>query len=238
MISLIRQGKFGILTELLKNPETIVIKNKFYPSGLTEMDVKKYYDKNKRKILNENFNRDVMLFIKTEKDVIVRRKKKGGFFKLTDQNYEREIHGRVISIHSTMNHDENIGIVDIDINDFSKAKSAAAAVYDHLSTQNLFRKVTIRYTGKESFHIVCEFDTVYSVNKIRPFFRKILKPKFADTYDIESRRQTGKVNLDLSSNKYRGGFITLNSLSVWGLRCMEVPRGKILSFNQSSAKIK
>ena len=64
----------------------------------------------------------------------------------------------------------------------------------------------------------------------------LLKKKFEDKYDISSKRTSGKVNIDLSSNKYRGGFISLGSLSVWGLKCMEIPRGKLMRFNQNEAQ--
>ena len=37
-----------------ENPETIVIKNRFYPRGLREIDVWNHYQKVKRQLLAEN----------------------------------------------------------------------------------------------------------------------------------------------------------------------------------------
>ena len=46
-----------------------------------------------------------------------------------------------------------------------------------------------------------------------------------------------KVNIDLASNKYRGGFITLHSLSIEGLKCMEIKRSDLGNFIKEMAKI-
>ena len=34
-----------------KNPDSIVLKNKYYPNGLKEIDIWNYYQKNKRNML-------------------------------------------------------------------------------------------------------------------------------------------------------------------------------------------
>ena len=39
-------------------------------------------------------------------------------------------------------------------------------------------------------------------------------------------------------NKYRGNFITLNSLSRFGLKCMEVSYNSLMRFNPMNARIK
>jgi hypothetical protein len=46
-----------------KNPDTIVLRNSYYPNGLREIDVWNYYQKVKRDILDETKSRDVMLGI-------------------------------------------------------------------------------------------------------------------------------------------------------------------------------
>jgi hypothetical protein len=237
MISSLK-GPFKFITEL-KNPNTIVIKNKFYPSGLKESEVHNYYIRNKNNILKEVKDREVMLFLKTENHIVVRRKDHdGNICRLTSNNYEDLIHGRILSIHSTMNQNEMIGIVDIDINDFSKAKKATADVYDYLKRLGEFKDIEIRYTGKESFHIFIHLRTSYQIDRTRLYLKQLLTNKFLGKYDIEGKRKIDRVNLDLSPNKHRGGFITLGSLSIWGLKCIEVFRSRLTSFNPSQAKIK
>lgn len=230
------------LSERRKDPlkrDAIIIKNSFYLSGLTETDIQKYYLQNKQEILKETRNREVMLFLRTENQIVVRRHdREGDIAKLTAKNYEDLIHRRIISIHSTMRKRETFGIVDIDVDNFAKAKAATGIVYQYLSKISTFKSVKIRYTGKESFHIFCYFGRSIPINNIRMFLRKLLEPKFEGKYDIAAKRTAGKVNLDLSSNKYRGGFITLGSLSVWGLKCVEVPIGRLPRFSQIQVKIK
>ena len=158
MLSLLKKGTSRFFSENLKNPGTILIKNKFYPSGLTENDIYQYYLQNKKNILDSLNSRDVMLFLQTDKGIIVKRKdKQGSHFRLNNNNYNDLIHGRVLSIHSTMNHNEDIAIVDIDIDNFRLAKSATGVVFDYLKKSESFKSIKIRYTGKESFHIFIKF---------------------------------------------------------------------------------
>ncbi len=60
----------------------------------------------------------------------------------------------------------------------------------------------------------------------------------AKQYTIGFKRQPGAINIDLSPNKFRGAFITLHSLSIVGLKCMEIDFRNVLNFNQNKALIK
>ncbi|MEI7425290.1 MAG: hypothetical protein WCK10_04220, partial [Candidatus Staskawiczbacteria bacterium] len=124
--------------------------------------------------------------------------------------------------------------IDIDYHDFETAKNVAAEVYDYLYKTN--KNLQIRFTGKEAFHLVYCFDKKYNISEIKTILSNLIKD-FADKYDIKSKRSGVKPNLDLSSNKIKGGFISLHSLSVLGLRCMEVSRKGLLQFNKNEAKI-
>jgi hypothetical protein len=138
-----------------------------------------------------------------------------------------------------MQNNENFGIVDVDSNDFRKSKNATADVYDYLKSLREFKNLEIRYTGKEGFHIVCFMNQKKHIDEIRNLLKEHLNNKFKGKYEIAYHKKLGaQVNLDLSSNKYRGGFITLGSLSVLGLRCMKISRGKLPSFRKDDAKIK
>ncbi len=230
---------FSILSEYApKNPNTIVIKNEFYPKGLSELDVYNYYMNNKKKILNEVSGRDLMLFlaVDTNKFIVRRHTKFDDFIQLDYYNYDRIINGRVVSIHSTFGSRESFGIVDIDCSNFDDAKYGAAEVYDLLVKYN--PKLEIRYTGKDSFHILYKFDHLYEISRIRSMLKELLSDLAANQkYTINKTRSKDKINLDLSSNKIRGGFITLHSLSILGLRCMKISRNNLLSFNKTFAKI-
>lgn len=240
MLSILRKNK-RIFEYQPTNPDTVILKNQFYPKGLTELDLYNYYISNKNKILNQVKDREVMFFLGLEKnDPVVKRKTpKGKFIKLTSSNYKDLITGRTLSIHSTMKQKEDFGIVDVDSNDLRKSINATMEVFDYFKNIGDIKNVQIRYTGKDSFHVVCSFHHFLNIDQIREYLKRVLSNKFLGKYEIAYHKKLGsKINLDLSSNKYRGGFITLNSLSVLGLKCMEIDRFKIKSFRKEDAKIK
>lgn len=223
-----------------EHPDTVLIKNKFYPKGLTELDIWNYYQNNKLNILEEVRNRDLFFYIAVDlnKFIIKRKGKNTKFIRLTPQTYDDYIHGRVVSIHSTMKKVESFGIIDIDTDDFRKAKLAAFDVYEEALKFELIDSVEIRYSGKQSFHIVCNFIKPIIIDKIREYLRyKLNEAKLYTKYTIEYKRTTRVPNLDLSPNKYRGGYITKGSLSIWGLKCMEVSINDLSIFNQNHARI-
>lgn len=228
-----------------ENPDTIVIKNKYYPNGLTELDVWNYYQSVKPQILQETRNRDVMfaIMVDTNKPIIRRNLAKGQKIRLTPQNYDEIITGRTVTIYSTMNMYEQTGIIDVDIdpNDgFRWAKKATDDVYSYvMDKMPIVSTAQIRFTGKSSFHVVCNFKRKMKVDAIRFMFQTFLrKSDLAKIYIIEAKRRPGIPNLDLSPNKLHGAYTTLNSLSIIGLRCMEVPYSKLSSFNINGARMR
>ena len=228
---------------LPKHPETIVIKNKFYPRGLKEIDIWNYYQKVKKQILQETFNRNIMFMIMVDVNKpIIRRKSKEGFIRLSPSNYDEIITGRTIAIFPEMGSYENFGIIDIDIDPsdgFVWARKAAYDVYNFvMDKMPIVRNATIKFTGKTSFHIMCQFSNKMKVDSIRFLLRKFLREsEIAKVYTIEMKRRSGVPNLDLAPNKFRGNYIALHSLSIWGLKCMEVPYSQILRFDARKARI-
>ena len=224
-----------------QHPETITIKNSFYSRGLREIDTYEYYQKVKSKLLKEVAGRDLMFYIAidTNKLIIRRSGKETQYIRLTNANWDNEIHGRVISIHSAMKKVEDIAIVDIDSDNFSKAKKATSDCYKVLLKRvSIVDRVQIRFTGKGGFHLFCNLDRKMNVDSTRMLLKKILStaPELQD-YSVEYKRSPGQVNLDLAPNKFRGNFITLYSLSTLGLRCMEIKINKLDSFSQNMARI-
>lgn len=227
-----------------KNPDTIVVKNNFYPQGLTELDVWTYYDKNRGKFLQTTKNRDLTAIIMVEQNKPVLRRNLGGkTIRLTPQNYDKIITGRTVAFYSAMTATEQFGIIDIDVDPrdgFRWAKQATIDVFDFvMDKMPLVRKANIIFTGKTSFHIICDFGKKMKVDTIRFLLQKFLRNSdLANKYTIEAKRRSGIPNLDLSPNKIRGNYITLHSLSMIGLRCMEVEYHQINSFDPRRARIK
>jgi hypothetical protein len=226
-----------------EHPDTIIIKNDFYPQGVTEKEVWDYYQTNKSKILQEVDNRDLIFFVMVDFNdpIVLRSGKTSRFIRLKPENYDTLITGRTISIHSTMRAVEDFGIIDIDCGDFEKAKKVASDVYQYLLNVmvGMVSSASIRFTGKTSFHIICEFKKKMQIDAARMILKKLLSnSRLAKEYTIAGRKIPGTPNLDLAPNKFRGGFITLHSLAVTGLRCMNVPFKDLIGFRRENARIK
>ena len=223
-----------------KNPNSIIIQNNYYPKGLTERSIWEYYQKNKLYILKEVQNREVMLVIMTDinKPVIIKKYNNESIF-LTNENYDKIMHGRVVSVYSTMHQKEDMAIIDIDCDNLKLAKQAAWDVFQYtISKIPYINNATIRFTGKTSFHIICQLKRKLHIDSIRMILKKSLYDSpLSQNYTIEYKRHKGIPNLDLAPNKFRGNYITLNSLSIIGLKCMDIAPRNLRSFNPNQAII-
>ena len=226
-----------------ENPKTIVIQNEYYPKGLTELDIWNYYKKVKNNLLIETRLRDVMLFIMVDVNKpIIRRKLNESYIRLEPNNYDYIITGRTVSIHSSMGMYEQFGIIDVDIDPydgFKWARKVTMQTYDYIMDKvPLIKKVKIRFTGKNSFHLVCDFGRKLKIDTINDLLERFLRSSpLSRVYTISGKRTSGIPNLDLHPNKYRGNYITHHSLSVIGLKCIEIPYNEILGFDPRKARI-
>jgi hypothetical protein len=199
------------------NPDTIILKNKYYPTGLKEIDVWNHYQRVKSGILSEVKNKDVMFIIMVALNKQVIRRK---IPRLTPQDY---------------------GILDIDVgNDGYKwAQKATSDVYDFvMDKMPIVRTAQIRFTGKTSFHIKCDFNKKMKADVTRFLFKKFLNDSnLSKIYSIGGTRRSGVPNIDLNRNCLRCNHITLNALSAWGLKCMEIPFPSLMRFDPRQARI-
>jgi len=103
---------------------------------------------------------------------------------------------------------ENIAVVDIDTEDFAKAKEATIDCYDVLKRFPIFTDLQIRFTGKYSFHIFCKLSKYMNIDSIRLLLFKIFKnSKVSEKYSISKSRKGNIPNIDLFRNTFRGSFI-------------------------------
>jgi len=230
--------------KVLKHPETVLVKNEFYPKGLKEMDSWTYYQSVQNKLLSEISGRDLMIFIATgvNETTVLRRGKTTNFIRLNRSNWDDTFHARMLSIISTMHQAEDFAIIDVDTIDFRKAKEATLETYNFVVSSIPFvDSAWIKYTGKNSFHVVCNLKREMYVDQVKILLRHFLeKSDLRQKYSIDDTRRRDKsiLNLDLSSMKWRGGFVSLHSLSALGLRCMKVNIEKVRSFKKEDAVIK
>ncbi len=220
--------------------DIVVVKNKFYPSGLTQQDVWEYYQKVKRLIVNEVKYREVMIMfaVRANEFVVKRKLSNNRPITITSQNYDKIISGRTVSLHTAMRNFEDFGIIDVDCDIFSLAKRATYDVATHFVNETGVKKVLVYFTGKESFHVKIMLHRAMSITNIRDFLRSsILKSDLSRKYTVLHKRHVHIPNLDLCIDKYRGNFIVPNALSIWGLKSVQVPVSRISEFKKESTKI-
>jgi hypothetical protein len=227
-----------------ENPETVVVRNKFYPKGLREIDVWNHYQKVKAKLLMETKNFDLMVVLMVDENKpVIRRRVEGRTIRLTPQNYDELITGRTVSIHISMGSTSTYGIIDVDLDprdNFRWAIKATTDTYDFvMDKMPIVKKASMRFTGKSSFHIICDFERRMKVDTMKYLLQKFLiESDISRVYQIGGRRKPGVPNLDLDRNCLRCNHIALHALSIWGLQCMEVPYTKIHRFNPREAIVR
>lgn len=228
-----------------KNPETIILNNKFYQQGLREVDVWMYYHQVKRELIKENVGLQMMVYIMAERNKpIIRRYGAGNKpIYLDNKSFDDIVTGRTISFHSSMNPSTRWGIVDVDIHpadNLRDAKEATFNTYEYIMDKVPFiRSAQIRYSGKTSFHISCDFGKPMRADTISFMLEKFLRQSpLSKVYTINAKKATAGVpNLDLNRNAFKANHISLYSLSIWGLKCMEVGFLQLMNFDPRKAKI-
>jgi len=223
-----------------QNPNIIVIKNKYYPQGLREIDIWNYYQKVKIQLLRETLGKRLIIFFATDvnKFIVIRKDKIKGSIRLTSSDYNNIVSGRTISFHNVMDRFSNYGIIDIDTDDFEKVKDLIFELYDFLYKKKFVKDIKIIYTGKESFHLRIFFNSEYKIENIKQLlFDNLQEAVLTNPFTIRGKRIKNIPNLDLQRNVYNGGYIALHSLSVNGLRVVEVPYNKLKNFKKEIAKI-
>jgi hypothetical protein len=223
-----------------KNPYEIIVKNEYYPSGLREVDIWNYYQQNKINILKETIGKTLIVFFATSlnKTIVIRKNKSKGLIRLTPTDYNTIVSGRTLSLHSIMDRYSNYGIIDIDTNDFNKAKDVVIDIFNIMEKAKFTKDLQIRFSGKKSFHIKVDFNSDYKIEHIRKMiYDHLIENNIQQKYTIAHKRFRNVPNIDLNRNVYNAGYITLHSLSIIGLKCMEIPFRKIRNFKKEDAKI-
>ena len=136
---------------------------------------------------------------------------------------------------------EYFGIIDIDINDnFPLAKRSTLDIYNYLIDNiDFINDVNIKYSGKHSFHLIVHFNKKNKIEEIKKLLIQMLNNKYLmKRYTMKYKRSSGIPNIDLSSNKFNGAFISPYSLSRWGLRSEYINPSDLMSITQADFKIK
>jgi hypothetical protein len=223
-----------------KNPYEIIVKNEYYPSGLKEVDIWNYYQENKINILKETLGKTLIVFFATSlnKTTVLRKNKSKELIRLTPTDYNTIVNGRTLSFHSVMDRYSKYGIIDIDTDNFDKAKDTVIDIYNVMEKSKFTKDLQIRFSGKKSFHIKVDLNGEFRIEDIKKIiFNQLIENNIQQKYTIAHKRFRNIPNIDLNRNVYNAGYITLHSLAITGLKCIEVPLKKVKNFKKEDAKI-
>lgn len=221
-----------------QHPNTIIVHNEYYPKGLKEIDIWNYYQQNKASLVRRMIGRNILIFfsIKLNENIVIRKLANGSVIRFNMRNFDQIISGRTLSLHTTMKKIEDFGIIDLDIDNFNMAKTAAIETYHQMLESTFTDHCEIKFTGKSSFHVIVYFKRDMNIDKIRELLHDyISSTDLVKKYTMGYKRRPGIVNLDISSNKFNGGFITEGSLSTLGLKSVIIDIKKIKTFKKEDA---
>ena len=259
VVSKFLEGTHGVLyfnktAKYPSHPQSVVIskeENIFGLREIKEIDVWDYYDGVKGEIVKELKGRDLFIAIKPEgvlkpgqKPVFVRHPYHGDteYIQINSLEDFNEYHsGRTVEYHVTMPQMAPYYVIDYDAGDspFSKTMNVTADIADDLEKVPEVDKIEIRYTGKRGFHVLGWLKKSVDVNDARNFLKGWLKETFTGRDDvvIGESPEGAKGALGLTSMKVNSGQVAKWSLRVSGLCCVEVPRSKLMSFEQEDASL-
>ena len=188
------------------NPFDVVLKNKYYPQGIREIDIYSYYIQSQKKILDWIDGRTVAFRIRLdEKTSVIRRKIDGSPIKLTPANFESIIHGRINSIYVEQPIMTDYFVIDID-------PGAGLGRKDSLKIEKTCRKILSDNMDVKRFesissssigiHLLGYMPRKYNVSRLKLDIKTILTNNINDQkvlIDFSKGRMAGAINLDLGS---------------------------------------
>ena len=224
-----------------KNPNSIVLRNEYYKSGLKELAIWNHYQKNKILILENVKNNPIIIFFATEvnKSIVIRNSK-GKKIILNFANYDRIISGRTISIAVETEKILDEYIIDVDyptnITENYK-KQFLTKVLDFFKTLSEVKMFRVFLTSS-GYHVHGQLDKKINYKIALNVLRKKLNFYFSKddcTIDTKSSEKS-KINLDLSPIN-RGAFTVPFALNRNGLICLDVTNNYLI-FDRRQAVIK
>lgn len=208
-----------------QNPDQIVIKNKFYPQGLTEKRIYDYYIQNKKYLLDWIDNRPVAFFLNIDGQIVVKRKTSTGSPIVLDvNNFEKLITGRTNGIYVERDNPSDYLVVDIDASKFGisyKEIHKASKV-----VQELLKPLGVKYweklfTSPNGMHVIGYLKSKHPLSYIKLTVEEHLSKQTRYLVNVKGRKP-GTINLDLSPNYDKSIHMARYSLTKEGLICDDI----------------
>ncbi len=207
--------------------DTILLKNQYYTSGLSEGMVEKYYNMNRRNIVNEVKGRRIVLFLYTKlNEYTVIRNIDGAPTTLTMSNWEQVINPRVVSISAEIPFMTNYWLIDIDADSSVNDRMKKKAVDDLLEFFKFecadvieSHKLT---SSSTSFHLYGMLKTRTELLSARRDVKSRMMRYFGSRYRVDQKGKQATINFDLSSMNRRGAHTVPHALNLNGTQCLYI----------------
>ncbi len=244
---------------MAKNKESIekvLIKNNFYPEGITNFKLKEYYTQNKNKILTSVLDAPVLLFMMYDnsKEPTVVRKYNGDLIKLNSGNYDKLITNRVLSISYEPNHKNLFKLIfDLDCVG-KKCNSDLIRAIDDIIFKFDFEKIVVEnkltykiFPSSTGFHLIFNNRDLTALNikksiTSREDLISIMEKELLNIFPyknysinkkIKKNNKMSNVNIDLSPMNKRGSITAPYALTRKGTMYIPITDG-MNSFNKKN----
>jgi len=204
--------------------ETVIVKNKYYPRGLTEEDVINHYVNKKQKILDELNRRNVILFIYPQVNKwVVKRKINGMTIVLNNANYNSIITGRTVSISVERRSKVSYLCVDVDPGpntDELILKDAVRALLNS-SLRSLSNRERIISSAK-GYHVYFYLKKQLSIAAAHKTLSNLLNMEFSNKYILGGKPPKGnEIKFDTTPTRNKGSHTVAGALCRNGLICTD-----------------
>lgn len=216
------------------NPNQIVLKNKYYPSGLQEIDIYNHYLNYEDKLLKWINNRYVGFFININGQRIMKRRIDNKSILLTKENFKDLITGRTNTIFVEHPTQTNYYVIDIDPGKNISRDTTIEIIEDinkHLFLKLFTYKKEILITSSIGFHIIGSIPNKKNINLIRKQIEQILNfivkdRKYTPEVLVNKKgRNSDTINLDLTPMYEKSLHISKFSLTKECLICDDILKG-------------
>jgi hypothetical protein len=216
------------------HPLDTVIKNKFYPRGLREIDIYNYYLSQKENLLKWIDGRNVGFLIRTDFNTTVMiRNMKGKIIYLTESNFEDLITGRTNVIYVIHPELTDYFVIDIDVGPNLTMKHCKNALNILLHSNLNLKKHEAIYTSDKGIHLIGYVSVPSNLEILRGELEISLE-EISDKVNQQSNikflvntkgRKSNTINFDLSSMYPNSLHISKYSLTKEFLICNDVNLG-------------
>jgi len=226
-----------------EHPDTVILTT---DSGeLTEQEIYDYWMSVQDEILDEVTNRNVMLVLKVDDQLVYKRKDGAGNpLRLIQENYADVVSGRLIEIHAEFNPEDDLAYVDLDPKpefQFEEVKRIASDLISFLEEQPEVETVQPIYSGRKGIHLHLRLLIPHQIDETRLWLKSLLE-EYSHRSDVDDDRLTtsitdepGTMRLDYTLNKERGTYRVPYSLTDMGR--VTLPIEDIDNFTISEAEI-